>query len=152
LKSVLDNNILARAYPRSTGPARRLFLRIAANRGDLILSRETCEELGRVLLYPRLLRRSGFTQLEMAAYLSEIASVATIVVPAEVPKGLLRDPEDAPVLGTALAGDAEVLCTNDLDFFDEKVLAFAAEHGIRIMGDLEFLALLDQRDSHAPGE
>jgi predicted nucleic acid-binding protein len=111
-----------------------------------------CEELGRVLLYPRLLKRSGFTEIEMVAYLSEIASVATIVVPAEVPKGLLRDREDEPVLGTALAGEAEVLCTNDLDFFDEKVLAFAAEHGIRIMGDLELLALLDQLDLQVPGE
>lgn len=145
MKFVLDNNILARAYPRSIGPARRLFLEIAAERSNLILSREMCEELGRVLLYPRLLKRSGFTELEMAAYLSEVFSVATIVVPAAIPKGLLRDSKDEPVLGTALAGKAVVLCTNDRDFWDDRVLAFAAEHGIQILTDLELLALLDNR-------
>ncbi len=46
-------------------------------------------------------------------------------------------------LGTAIAGKADVLCTRDLDLCDERVRAFAAEHGIRIMGDLELLAVLD---------
>jgi predicted nucleic acid-binding protein len=103
-----------------------------------------CEELGRVLLYPRLLKRSGLTDFEMAAYLKDLTSAAS-VIPAPIPEGLLRDATDKPVLGTALAGKADVLCTNDLDFRDAPVRAFASEHGIRIMSDLELLAFLDEQ-------
>jgi hypothetical protein len=44
----------------------------------------------------------------------------------------------------AIAGKTDVLCTRDLDLFDDPVRAYAAEHGIRIMGDLELLAFLDE--------
>jgi hypothetical protein len=49
---------------------------------------------------------------------------------------------DEPVLGTALAGNAQVLCTLDRHFRDRQVLDFAAEHGIQIMTGLQLLAFL----------
>jgi hypothetical protein len=42
-----------------------------------------------------------------------------------IPAGLIRDPKDEPILGTAVAGNADVLCTRDLDLCDERVRAFA---------------------------
>lgn len=101
------------------------------------------EELERILAYPRMLKRSGLTAQEIAHYLSDLSERSNLVVPVPVPQDLLRDPRDEPVLGTALAGRAEVLCTRDLHFWDQRVLAFAAEHGTRIMTDLQLLSLLD---------
>jgi predicted nucleic acid-binding protein len=72
------------------------------------------------------------------------------VVPAPIPAGLLRDLDDEPILATAIAGQADVLCTRDLHFSDDKVHAFAAEHGIRIMTELELLALLDEQGPTQP--
>ena len=58
--------------------------------------------------------------------------------------GLMRDPTDHHVMGTALAGRADILCTNDLDFWDERVRDFARGHAIRVMSDLELLSLFDE--------
>ena len=52
---------------------------------------------------------------------------------------MLRDPTDVPVLGTALAGKADVLCTRDADLFEEKVRQFCAASGIQLLTDVEFI-------------
>lgn len=54
----------------------------------------------------------------------------------------MRDPKDAAILGTAIAGQADVLCTMDRDLFDANVVALAGAHGIQIMNDIELLELL----------
>jgi predicted nucleic acid-binding protein len=56
---------------------------------------------------------------------------------------LLRDATDAPILGTALAGRADILCTRDADLFEERVQRFCAAKGIRLLTELEFLQALD---------
>ena len=144
MRLVVDINVLARAHPRALGPARRLLESLWLGPHVLIFSDEMFQELERVLLYPRMLRRSGLTPDEIARFLWEVVEHADIVRPSAVPVGLVRDPTDDPVLGTALAGRADILCTNDRDFWDEPVRDFAREHGIRIMSDLDLLAMLDE--------
>ena len=143
MRAVFDNNILVRANPKNAGPARRLLRLFQAGPNVLVLSREILQELERVLLYPRLQKRFQMTAADIAAFLTELAESSVLVVPASVPTGLVRDAKDEPVLGNAVAGRADVLCTRDLDLCDDRVRAFAAERGIRIVGDLELLALLD---------
>ena len=46
------------------------------------------------------------------------------------------------VLGTALAGNADVICTRDADFFTEEVRRFSPAQGIQILSDLELLRAL----------
>jgi len=94
------------------------------------------QELERILTYPRLLKRSRLTSFEIAEYVESLARASTLVDPALVPENVLRDQADVPVLGTALAGAADVICTRDADFFDEKVRRFGATHGIRILTDV----------------
>jgi len=74
--------------------------------------------------------------------LDYLASASTLVRPASVPKNLLRDPTDEPVLGTALAGQADVICTRDADFYAEDVQRFCASQGIQILTDVELLRSL----------
>lgn len=142
-----DNNVLGRAHPRAQGPARRLLNLLSSESHAIIVSRPMIEELERILAYPRMRKRSGLSNMEIADYLGDLARRAALVVPESVPQGLLRDSSDEPILGTALAGNADILCTRDRHFWDEQVLAFAAGHGIRIMTDLELLAFLDEQDS-----
>jgi putative PIN family toxin of toxin-antitoxin system len=98
--------------------------------------------LGRVLTYPKLLKRSRLSPGDIAEYLEYLARVSTLVDPVPVPSNLLRDRSDEPVLGTALAGQAEVICTLDADFFDDGVRQFCATNGIRVLTDLELLQAL----------
>jgi len=93
----------------------------------------------RVLTYPRVLRSSGLAPLDVAEYLEFLVGAATVVNPSSVPEDLLKDLADAPVLGTALAGKADVLCTRDAHFFSAAVQKFTAAHAIQVLTDLELL-------------
>jgi putative PIN family toxin of toxin-antitoxin system len=144
MRLVVDINVLARAHPASLGPARRLLEYVWQRQDVLLFSDAMFEELDRVLLYPRMLRRSGLSPDEVSGFLWDVVRRAEIVTPAALPPGLMRDPTDHAILGTALAGRAEILCTNDLDFRDERVLVFARNSGIRIPSDLELLSIFDE--------
>jgi len=118
-------------------------LRLASESGSLILSEYILEEVERVLFYPRLLRQFQLSNLEIVAHIEALRQTSICVEPAAIPDGLLRDTKDKAILGTAIAGHVEVLCTVDRHFYDENVVAFAAQHGIRIMNDVELLAILE---------
>jgi hypothetical protein len=49
---------------------------------------------------------------------------------------------DDMVLLTATAGQADVLGTNNRHFFAPDVMHFAADHGVRILRDIELIAEL----------
>ena len=55
---------------------------------------------------------------------------------------VLQDADDDPVIATALAGKAEVLCTLDAHFYVESVRRFCGRNGITIMDDREILRVL----------
>jgi putative PIN family toxin of toxin-antitoxin system len=115
---------------------------VASSSDVLIISPYILGELERVLTYPRLLQRSGLTSGDIAEYLENLALLSCLVAPKNVPEGVLRDPADAPILGTALAGKADVLCTRDAGFFEEKVQRFCEANGIQVRTDLQFLDTL----------
>jgi len=118
------------------------LLHVSAGPDVLIVSRYLLQELERVLTYPRLLRRSGLTPLDITEFMEFLARVSTLVDPAPVPENVLRDQSDVPVLGTALARAADVICTRDADFFEDRVQHFGARRGIRILTDAELLRSL----------
>ena len=142
MRIVFDTNVLARAHQLAGGPARRLLLHVIAGPDVLILSQYLLQELQRILAYPRLLKHSGLTRFDIGEYLENLVRASTLVDPVSVPKDILRDRADDPVLGTAVAGKADVICTRDADFFTEKVRRFGAARGIRILTDVELLRLL----------
>lgn len=139
MRVVLDTNILARAHQRAQGPARKVLLHVISGPDVLVLSPHILGELERVLSYPRLLKRSGLNSRDIAEYLESLAELSSLVSPAAVPESVLRDPSDGPILGTALAGKADVLCTRDADLFDETVRQFCNTENIRLLTDLEFI-------------
>ena len=55
---------------------------------------------------------------------------------------VLTDPNDDPVVYTAVAGRAEVLCTMDRDFYADQVISFCRQSGIEVMNDVELLKKL----------
>ncbi len=139
MRIVFDTNVLARAHQLADGPARRGLLFVATGSDVLILSQYLLQELKRILTYPRLLGRSGLTAVDISEYLDYLARISTLVHPISVPENLMRDQADEPVLGTALAGNADVICTRDADFFAKEVQHFCSARGIQIMTDVEFL-------------
>jgi predicted nucleic acid-binding protein len=68
--------------------------------------------------------RGAATQL-----LQSVSSLVTLDPNYHAP---LRDSQDLMVLQTAVRGEADILCSNDEDFFDEAVLAYCATRGIEV--------------------
>ena len=150
MRIALDSTILVRAHQKATGPARALLLELLEGGHRLILSGTILEELERVLYYPRLRQRSNLTSREIAVYLSFLAAAAQIVQVDEALTPPIRDPQDVHVLQTALAGNAQYLCTLDQHFYDCPVVAFCSERGLSMISDVDLLALIRGMDSPPP--
>ncbi len=142
MRIVLDTAILVRANAKASGPARLLLERIASGQHQLILSPFLLDETERVLNYPRIQVLYGLSPAEIGEHIDLLAAAAEIVDPTPGEPVVRKDPHDDPVVYTAVAGQADVLCTLDRDFYDPPVIAFLRAHNIAVMGDVELLPLL----------
>ncbi|MBS0265479.1 MAG: putative toxin-antitoxin system toxin component, PIN family [Planctomycetes bacterium] len=141
MRVVLDTNILARPSFSTSGPAAELLERLRSPEHELIASEFILTELDRVLRYPRLLRLHGFDDVTLARYVADVKALSVLVEvsAAEITPISQNDPDDDSVVATALAGNAEVLCTLDKHLHDSDVVAFCRQHGIRVLTDVELL-------------
>lgn len=73
------------------------------------------------------------TKDQAAAVVAFLRSSSELVEPTAVPRGTLRDKDDLPVLGTAVAGGASCLVTGD-----QELLALGRFQGIDILSPRAF--------------
>jgi putative PIN family toxin of toxin-antitoxin system len=140
VRITLDSNVLVRAHNLASGPARELLRLLRDDLShSLVLSAYILDEVARVLSYPRLQARYKLAPEDIERYTSDLEAVSTIVHPVVIEPVVLTDPDDDPVLYTALDGYAEVLCTLNTDFYRPNVLEFSERNGIRILTDVELL-------------
>jgi putative PIN family toxin of toxin-antitoxin system len=145
MRIAADTGILIRGHSRATGPARAI-ISIAPEVGvRFVFSTFILAEVDRVLRYPRIQALYRMSDAEIREYLDLLESIGDVVEVAEGAPVVLRDPDDDPIVYTALVGRADILCTVDRHFYDANVLAFCARYGIRLMSDVELLHLLRTR-------
>jgi putative PIN family toxin of toxin-antitoxin system len=108
----LDTNVLVAAF--ATRGLCADVLRTILAEHELLLSTTVLEELTRALT--EKIRVPESTAREIAAFLRASASLAPAT--ADPPTVAVRDPNDAVILGEALAIDADVLVTGDKDLLD----------------------------------
>jgi putative PIN family toxin of toxin-antitoxin system len=145
MRIVLDTNILVRANAKARGPARQLLLLIVNSpEHTLLLSPFLLEELERVFSYERVRVVSKLTDEEVAEYLSYLRSkdITEFVFPGPAPRVVPADPDDDPVVHTAVIGRADALCTLNRHFFSSKVRDYCRERGVVIVNDLDLLDIL----------
>ncbi|MGA2738673.1 MAG: putative toxin-antitoxin system toxin component, PIN family [Bryobacteraceae bacterium] len=124
MRIVLDTNILVRSHARARGPARELLqLIIGSNEHILLLSPFLLRELERVFTYKRVRALTKLTDEEIAEYLAYLGAreVSEIVFPGPAPRMVPSDPDDDPVVHTAVVGRADVLCTLNRHFYNPAV-------------------------------
>ena len=80
---------------------------------------------------------------DIAEHIEALRVRADLVSPAVYKPVVLSDPNDDPVVYTAVVGGADVLCALDRDFYAADVVAFCRERGIEIMNDVDLLRRLD---------
>lgn len=55
----------------------------------------------------------------------------------------IRDTTDAPILRTAVAGEADVICTLDKDFYTSEIVEFCRKLKIAVLDDVALLQRLN---------
>jgi uncharacterized protein len=147
MRAVFDAAILVRAHHNAAGPARAARRRVTERPHCLILSPYILAETQRVLSYPRVNAIFGLDSAEIREYIRYLEFAAEIVDPKVTEPVVLKDPNDDPVIYTAVAGKADVLCTLDRHFYDPAVLEFCRMRDIRVMSDVDLLARLNRGES-----
>ena len=145
MRIVLDTNILIRANAKARGPARELLQIIVASADHtLLLSPFLLEELERVFEYERVRVASKLTDQEVAQYRSFLRArnISEVVFPGPAPRVVPSDPDDDPVVHTAVIGRADALCTLNRDFYDPSVRDYCRERGVLVLNDVDLLHLL----------
>jgi len=144
MRVVLDTNILVRSAYCFEGPAAALLDKLSLPGHTLIASPFLLDELGRVLRYPRLQQLHGFTDAEIDRFVAGVAAASLLVEPEPtVAVGVVaNDPDDNPIVATAIVGKAQALCTLDKHLHHTAVIDFCGRYGIRVLRDVELLALL----------
>jgi putative PIN family toxin of toxin-antitoxin system len=143
MRVLLDTNILARAAGGPPGLAHRLFLDVTRHEHTLLLSTFLIVELGRVLRYDRVRRLHGLSDEDIDLFLSDVTLITEMVESSEaVPAIVVGDPEDDPVVHTAVLGRADYLCTHDRHLLQPDVIAYCQLRGIQVGKDLDLLRVL----------
>ncbi|MEI9814732.1 MAG: putative toxin-antitoxin system toxin component, PIN family [Acidobacteriota bacterium] len=118
------------------GLAREVLLAVLVTPHTLILSPPILAETARVLRYPHVQSRWPLTDDAIKTHLSLLEAASFLVeMPAEIP-AIVTDPDDDPILQTAIVGRADVLCSRDEAFTASRVLDVCHTHGIRVMDDV----------------
>jgi putative PIN family toxin of toxin-antitoxin system len=112
MRVVIDSSVLVAAAIARAGVCATLLEDVLAAH-DLVLSGYICDEVERVLY-----ENFSFPAEQVKELRDFWERVAIVVEPYAVPAAACRDPADLPVLGTALAGAAELLITVDRDLLD----------------------------------
>ena len=114
MRALLDSSVLVAAYISRAGVCAGLLEDILVDH-EWVISQFIIDEVAR-----KLKDKFDFPENEIAEIRESITGAAEIVEPAEVSADSCRDPNDLPVLGTAVAGRADVLITGDKDLLDLK--------------------------------
>jgi len=142
MRVVLDTNVLARTAYRPKGPAAEVLDRLSRPPHLLVLSGFVLAELQRVLHYPRLRQLHRLRDEDIALFVEKLGTDAVVVELPSESVAVARDPDDDSIIATAVAGQADVLCTLDRHLFAEHVQAYCRQRGIEIMDDVQLLARL----------
>ena len=115
---VLDTNCLISALLFSSGKLSWLRDAWQSKRFIPLASRDTAEELIRVLAYPKF----KLNKIEQEILLADFLPYVETVQIAEIPSGLptLRDPDDVMFITLAVTAKAEALISGDKDIHAVK--------------------------------
>jgi len=142
VKIVLDTTILVRANEQAHGFGRQLLTSLIESKHVLLLSNEMLYELARVLRYPRMQEFYGLTEDLVYDYVAFLRRSAEVVALNPLLTAPIRDVNDVIVVQTAIIGEADIICTNDEDFFEEPIAQYLGKYGISVVDDVALMQRL----------
>lgn len=139
MRVVLDTNTLISALLSPHGPPRRLLDGARAQIFDLCSSPVLMAEFLDVVSREKFAARLAQAGLTPLGIVGEIRRVATMTVPAKVPRVITDDADDDHVLACALAGNADLIVSGD-----KHLLGLGGEYrGVRIVTPAEAVRIVE---------
>lgn len=158
MRIVLDSNVLVRAAKKRAkdkrdSPACEVLSLVRSVPHVLVLSDFLLTELERVLHYPRVRQIHQLSEEEIQTFVRELDALAHVenVAKEGTEPAISTDPKDNPIIQTAIAGRADILCTLDWHIRNRKVRAYCRTHGVRIFTDVGLLRVL-RREQRRKGQ
>lgn len=140
LRAVLDANVFVSATINPLGRPAKVIA--ALDSFDLVVSDAILVEIGRVLSYPKIARRHGWTVEEVRAFLDDLSRLA-VHTPARLKlRVIAEDPADDRYLEAAIEGGAGYLVSGDAHLLKLKEF-----QGTRIVTPNEFLRVLREQSA-----
>ena len=115
MKVVLDTNILVSGLMFPESIPGRIIAAWSEAQFDVVSSHEQLAETGRVLAYPKIRRILKWDDQRIEQFIKRLYIRVELAEPESTGVEALRDPDDAPILGTLVAGEADLLVTGDHD-------------------------------------
>jgi putative PIN family toxin of toxin-antitoxin system len=112
VRIALDSSVLIAAHISRAGVCTELLENVLLHH-ERVTSEYILEELGR-----KLVQKFNFPKREADQIAAFLRRVTIVVVPADLPLDVCRDPTDIPVLGTAVGGECTMLISVDRDLLD----------------------------------
>ena len=137
MRVVLDTGVLMAALITTNTPPDRIYQAWREGRFELITSDWQLDEFRRVSRYPRL--RKFVRYADAGRMVNGLRSQAVVLT--DLPWiDVSRDPDDNPILATAVAGGAQYLVSGD----KKDLLALGSIGGIHIVSARQFLDILNR--------
>lgn len=141
MRIVLDANIYISALISQSGNPYQIIERWQRKEYDVLISTAILAEVGRVLRYPRIVKRHHLGEPEISRYLELVRKFGVFIAPDETITAIEDDETDNRYLECAVAGKARYIVTGD-----EHLLRIHRFRGIFVLKPAEFVSLLHATD------
>ena len=114
LKIVVDTNLIVSAVITSHGNPAKILGLFRKNLIEIVISEEIAAEIQKVLNYPKIKKRHGWSSEETKRFVKGIKEFCIVVVPKTQPEIIVtKDASDDKFLDCALAGEVDYIVTGD---------------------------------------
>lgn len=139
VRVVLDANQFISALLKPGSNSDAILRLVREEKVVLLLSEAICDEILRVLTYPKIRNRLSRSDEYLADFVGKLRAVA-IITPGTMPLDpLTADPDDTKHLACAVEGKVDFIVSGDHHLTDLK-----AFRGIRIVDAGTFLAMIKE--------
>lgn len=113
MRVVLDSNVFISGLMLPQSTPGKILAAWSSRQFELVLSEPMLSEISRVLSYPKIRRRIGWSDEKISSYISLLRFEAHIVSIEGIDADVPGDPDDSPILATLVASKADCLVSGD---------------------------------------
>lgn len=136
IRIVLDTNLFVSALLKPGSNPDRIIQLVRDEKVLLLMSDSICDEISRVLAYPKIRKRLTASDEELGNFLQLLGTVAIITPGTLNLPPLDADPDDTKYLICAVEGHADFIVSGDHHLTD-----LVMYRGIRVVTPADFLQL-----------